>query len=207
MAIESDRGWFWRISHRWQACAMASSTEPRQAVAKSLEEAGFWSQLPAAQQKSRQQEFVDGTPPDLTVEELGWWADGENLAEGDVETLLSQMSEAISARGVTLEVETTEGPHDLGSNGYSIRINGVDLDLYRYDPDSELLPLSEDPWTDCTVFPLARVNELLEGAGSSDRVVVFRPGGNDGFVLLLTHALIATVEDNRSWFDNFIVPS
>ena len=186
---------------------MASSAEPRQAAAKVLEEAGFWSQLPVDQQRGREQEFIDGTPPDLTVEELGWWTDGENLAEGDVETLLSEMTEALSARGVTLEVETIEGPHDLDSNGYSIRINGVGLDLYRYDPASELLPLSEDPWKDCTVFPLACVNELLEGAGSSDRIVAFRPGGNDAFVLLLDQALIAAVEDNRIWFDDFIVPS
>jgi hypothetical protein len=180
--------------------------EDRQALADSLAAAGFWLGLPTPIQSDRKHAFVEGQRLEETVEELGWWADGEDLAEGDIETMLSSMVGALNDRGVALQVETIEGPHEPGSSGYVIRINGIDLELYRYHPERRLLPLSHDPWRDCTVLPLARVNELLNGAGSADRLLVFRPGANDGVVLLLPPNQIEIIESNRGWFDEIVVP-
>ncbi len=185
---------------------MPAPIESRQTLADSLAAAGFWESLPASTQAARQTAFIEGERLDLTVKELGWWADGEDLAEGEIETMLSSMAEALAARGVVLQIETLEAPHAQGSGGYAIRINGTDLDLYRYDPNSELLPLSDDPWMDCTLIPLARVNQLLEAAGSPDRAIVFRPGANDGLVLLLTPDLIEIIQAKRGWFDEIAVP-
>jgi hypothetical protein len=48
---------------------------------------------------------------------------------------------------------------------------------------------------DCTRLPLHRINELLEASGSSRRMAVFFPGGNDGLAVLLPEAAIALLQD------------
>lgn len=112
-----------------------------------------------------------------------------------MESLLRAMAPALAERGVELAVETVEGPWDHGSAGYTIRINGTEVDLYRFDLDEPNVPLTEDPWTDCTLEPLAVVNSLLAAAGARDRVAVISSGGNDGMAFLLPiEALRALVE-------------
>jgi len=43
-----------------------------------------------------------------------------------------------------------------------------------------MVPATADPWTDCTLLPLASLKEALESVGSEERIVVFGAGGNDG---------------------------
>lgn len=124
------------------------------------------------------------------LEGSGWPADGEDLADGTVEDLLKSMKPVLSRRGVRLRVKTIESPHQTNPRGYAIDINGQVVDLYRFGPDDPSLPLSEDPWLDCTILPLRRINELLAEAGNRDRVVVFEPSGNDGFVILASPAVL-----------------
>jgi hypothetical protein len=125
-----------------------------------------------------------------TLDDLGWPTDGEDLAEGTVESLLKSMKPALAKRDVRLRVKTVDDPHRTGTPGYAIEVNGKMIDLYRVNPAEPLLPLSEDPWLDCTLLPLRRVNELLAEVGRDDRVVIFEPGGNDGFATLASPGVL-----------------
>lgn len=49
-----------------------------------------------------------------------WPADGEDLAEGDVEAWLGGMANPLRECGVELEIDTTYSPWSEGSTGYSI---------------------------------------------------------------------------------------
>ena len=63
------------------------------------------------------------------------------------------MAPALAERGVNLAVETIEGPWDEVSASYKIRINGIEVDLYRFDPDEPNVPLADDPWIDARSSP------------------------------------------------------
>jgi hypothetical protein len=130
-------------------------------------------------------EVAEGASPVTGLAERGWRADGEDLAEGDVEELLRSMTDALRRCGVSLTVESVRSPRDDGSTGYTLRLNGELLDLFDYHPAEPGMPLAADPWMDCTVKPLGLVNGLLDEAGSSDRVAVFYAGSNDGLAVLL----------------------
>jgi len=103
------------------------------------------------------------------------------------------MAPALAERGVNLTVETIEGPWDEASAGYKIRINGIEVDLYRFDPDEPNVRLADDPWIDCTLKPLAVANSLLMEAGARDRVAVISAGGNDGTAFLLPVEALAVL--------------
>ena len=170
--------------------AQSQAMTAHQDLATALDAAGFWAEHP---DRVRLLGYVaaGGSPiAELPDSDRGWWADGEDAAEGDVEEMLLEMAPALAKRGVVLSVLTVDGPHDEGSPGYAIRINGTGVELYRYDPGEPNLPATEDPWLDCTIKPLAEVNRLLTLAGSADRMVVFYPGGNDGLAALLPMAAI-----------------
>jgi hypothetical protein len=141
-----------------------------------------------------------------TLENLGWPADGEDLAEGEVETLLTSMTAELAERGVRLHVTTSESPHKSGSAGYAVLINGKAIHLYRLDPEQPSTPLSDDPWLDCTIQPMGRVNELLAEAGSADRVAVFEPGGNDGFAILASPAVLGVLRAAPAPDERPVVP-
>jgi hypothetical protein len=64
-----------------------------------------------------------------------WRADGEDLADGDVEMWLSEMTRSLAECGVQLEVATVRRPLDEQSTGYTVRINGRDVVLYDFDPE------------------------------------------------------------------------
>jgi hypothetical protein len=128
---------------------------------------------------------ANGASPVAGLAGRGWRADGEDLAEGEVEELLGSMTGAVQHRGVPLTVESVMSPHDDASTGYTLRINGELLDLFEYSPADPGMPLAADPWMDCTIRPLGLVNRLLDEAGSADRVAVFYAGSNDGLAVLL----------------------
>ena len=129
-------------------------------------------------------------------------ADGEDLAEGDVESWLDSIKVPLSDCGVELDIKTNCSPHDPDSAGYSVTINGTEIALYALDPADPHVPVTEDPWMDCTIKPAAQVNRLLAAAGSVCRLAVFWPGGNDGFSVLgpqsvLVHAVASVPADRR----------
>jgi hypothetical protein len=113
-----------------------------------------------------------------------WRADGEDLAEGDVEDWLCGMTEPLSDCGVQLVVTTCSSPFDDRLDSYAVKVNGETLSLYAVDPADPRRPLCFDPWLECTIGPAAEVNRLLLAAGSDCRIAVFWPGSNDGFSVL-----------------------
>ena len=154
-------------------------------LATALAAAGLWAGLPSRDGARLRGEVAQGASPVTGLAERGWRADGEDLAEGYVEELLRSMTDALRRCRVSLAVESVRSPHDDGSSGYTLRLNGALLDLFDYHPAEPGMPLTADPWMDCTVKPLGLVNGLLDEAGSSDRVAVFYAGSNDGLAVLL----------------------
>ena len=164
--------------------------------AADLDTAGFWGRTSDAERQRLRDEVAVGASPFEGMEAVGWLVDGEDLAEGEVESLLQEFAPALADRGVHLAVETVEGPWDDGSSGYKIRINGIEVDLYRFEPNEPNVPLSDDPWTDCTLKPLAVINALLAEGGVDERIVVISPGGNDGRAFLLPLEAVAVLSES-----------
>jgi hypothetical protein len=67
----------------------------------------------------------------------------------------------------------------------------------RLRPCSSGDALAADPWMDCTVKPLGLANRLLDEAGSSDRVALFCPGGNDGLAVQLLLVAIQVLAESE----------
>ena len=193
---------------RWRS-RQGGHTNRHEGLAAALEATGFWAGLPSRDGVRLRDEVAQGASPVTGLAERGWRADGEDLAEGDVEELLRSMIDALRHRGVSLTVESVRRPRDDRSTGYTLRINGELLDLFDYDPANRGMPLVADPWMDCTVKPLGLVNRLLDEAGSSDRVAVFCPGGNDGLAMLLPLEAIQVFAESKliPEQDRPIVPS
>jgi hypothetical protein len=163
--------------------------------------AGLWKDLDDDQSAIVEQLAAGET---VTWERGGaWQADGEDLAEGEVEDLLMTMAAPLRQCGVVLEVETVVGPNEADADRYEIAINGESHVLYEFDPEEPGTPTSEDPWMDCTIEPAAAVNALLADAGSDRRLAAFWPGGNDGFVVLGPEDVLTAVaeqgDDNGEW--------
>ncbi|WP_153455635.1 hypothetical protein [Streptomyces smaragdinus] len=157
--------------------------DPFERLIGALEEAGLWRGLSSDRASEIVRGLVSGL--DMTWPSGGAWrADGEDLAEGEVEEWLAGMVGSLGDCGVSLVVETRSGPYDERLDSYRVAVNGKGLDLYFVDPAERSLPLALDPWMDCTVVPAAEVNRLLGEVGSERRVGVFWPGGNDGFSVL-----------------------
>lgn len=136
--------------------------------ARKLDAAGLWNHLAEHEREEARNAVATGGWPLETIGQDGWFADGEELAEGGVETFLLEPAPSLAAIGVELNVETISGSE--ASTEYAVRINGRLVDLMATD----------DPWTECTLKPLAVVNELLADAGRRERVAVLYPGGNEG---------------------------
>jgi hypothetical protein len=149
----------------------------------SMEQAGLWAGLGGDAREAVKQALAAGEDSTWTAGGA-WRADGEDLADGEVERWLSAMSGSLLECGVDLRVSTVDGPFDVDSPGYSVAVNESELNLYRFEPTDPGVPASADPWLDCTVVPLAAVNRLLANARSPRRLSVFWPGGNDGFAVL-----------------------
>ncbi len=142
---------------RWRS-RQGGHTNRHEGLAAALEATGFWAGLPSRDGVRLRDEVAQGASPVTGLAGRGWRADGEDLAEGDVEELLRSMIDALRHRGVSLTVESVRRPRDDRSTGYTLRINGELLDLFDYDPANRGMPLVADPWMDCTVKPLVSRN-------------------------------------------------
>jgi hypothetical protein len=161
------------------------AVNPFKELISALEHAGLWSDIAEDHKRALMHALVAGE--DVTWTAGGAWrADGEDLAEGEVEAWLGGMAAALNDCGVELHlaIATVTEPFDEGSAGYFVAVNGTPLYLYRYAADEPRVPATEDPWMDCSIDPAAEVNRLLKAAGSSRRLALFWPGGNDGFSVL-----------------------
>lgn len=150
---------------------------------RDLEDAGLWRELATDHASALLHAIMSGR--DAVWPSGGFWrADGEDLAEGDVEAWLRGMVEPLRDCGVDLVAATLSGPHDEGPDGYAVSVNGRRRALYSVAPADPAVPLTHDPWWDCTIEPAAEVNRLLRAAGGDRRIAVFWPGGNDGLSVL-----------------------
>ena len=156
-------------------------------LAHQLAEAGFWFGLPPAQARAQQREVAAGGYPFncAVLDDVTFLADGEDLAEGDVEDVLREMAPALRRFGVELRVHTVS---DNNSGEYVVDINGRRcLVLDAGDWNGNL------PWLLATVRPFAVVNDLLIEAGAPVRVHTLHTGGNEGMALLLDPAIVEVV--------------
>lgn len=184
------------------------AVNPFERLLHDLEEAGLWRHVSPERTSLLLRRLMSGQ--DVTWSSGGAWrADGEDLAGGDVEHWLRGMVEPLGECGVPLAVETCSRPDGFRLDGYAVAVNGRTLHLYSVDPADPSLPLTDDPWLDCTTEPAAEVNRLLREAGSDRRIALFWPGGNDGFSVLgpesvLREAAAATGEAEGA--SAFVIP-
>jgi|UniRef100_A0AAU3I960 hypothetical protein len=147
-------------------------------MADALNRYGLWDHLSAELRESAMTEVATGCYPldfGLLFEQVEFFADGEELAEGGVDRFLRKLAPALVRYGVALEVETVRDADD-----YTVSINGIRCVVLR-SADWE-----SDPWALSTVRPLAVVNQLLAAAGRSAlRAHTLYAGANDGLVLLM----------------------
>ena len=167
-----------------------------------LEAAGLWRNIAEEQKRASIQAL--GSGEDVTWAAGGAWrADGEDLADGEVEAWLRRMAVPLNDCGLELRIATVSGPSDQGSAGYSVSVNGTVLSLYTFSRDEPGVPAANDPWMDCSIEPAAEVNRLLDAAGSARRVALFWPGGNDGFSVLGEESVLRRVcehgQPSGSW--------
>jgi hypothetical protein len=157
-------------------------------LARTLADLGFWRDQPPAAAEAQQREVAAGWYPFTcaVLDDVDFHADGEELAEGEVEGLLREMAPALRRFGVTLRVRTVSENND--DDGYVVEINGrrclvLGADDWRCN----------SPWFEATVRPLAVVNDLLAAAGTPVRVFTLYTGGNEGRALLLDPAVVDAV--------------
>jgi len=159
------------------------AVNPFERLLHDLERAGLWRDVPHDRVPALRTSLLSGRNATWPCGGA-WHADGEDLADGDVEDWLRGMAKPLGDCGVPLVVTTWSSPHRHSPSGYTVKLNGETLDLYSVDPADPRLPLTEDPWLDCTVRPAGEVNRLLTGAASNCRIGLFWPGGHDGFSVL-----------------------
>jgi len=150
---------------------------------QALADAGLWEHVSADTQGVLIDTLRSGEDA-AWVSGGAWRADGEDLADGGVETWLGKMAAPLLDCNVELRVASIVGPFDEGSTGYSLAVNDELLRLYEFAKGEPGVPAIPDPWMDCTLAPAGCVNRLLAAAGSNRRVAVFWPGGNDGVSVL-----------------------
>ncbi|NGO11460.1 hypothetical protein G5C60_28615 [Streptomyces sp. HC44] len=181
---------------------------PFERLLHALDGAGLWRDVSTDKTRALIRRLMSGQ--DAAWASGGAWrADGEDLADGDVEVWLRGMAAPLNDCGVDLTVATDSGPFDEGLARYTVTVNGTALNLYTVDPADPRVPLTDDPWMDCTVEPAAEVNRLLHAAGSDRRIALFWPGGNDGFSVLGPESVLHQAAAATSAVDGasaFIVP-
>ena len=162
------------------------------ALARRLDDAGFWRDLPDETRSANVAAVSGGASPWSTeiAETVMIMTDGEDLAEGGVERFLGELAPTLTDRGVTLDIERV-GSGD--GEPYAVTINGEHVELYR-PADWDRLPRGL-PWYQSTVRPLAALNRLLQAASAAERFFTLGTGGNDGWALLVDPAVVDALDE------------
>jgi hypothetical protein len=152
-----------------------------------LEELGYFSGLSPATTQTLKQEFDrEGWSAIFENSHRLFFADAENLAEGDVGKLLREVSPFLAAHGVALPAIKD----DISGDGYIVRVGGVDYLMY----DAEELQ-GDSFWALASLRGFGIINELLAAAGSKERAYAIN-GGNDLQLLFLTPELHRVIMDH-----------
>lgn len=168
------------------------------ALADGLLATSVWNELPPAERSAAAEAVRNGEYPFNAAEiPVLYDADGEELAEGDVEEFLTTLAPPMRAAGVELTVSAAE-PVDDADDSYALLINGTRCQIAesRFDVS----------WLDATVKPLAQLNTLLTRAGSPLRWHTLQAGSNDGWALLIEPS-VAELMTRSGLFDANDIPS
>jgi predicted DNA-binding WGR domain protein len=173
-------------------------------IGEFLERIGMWTHPELVRLGNGREDFDD---PWENCGSQSWWVDGEDMAEGDMDSVLEEMAPSLRLLGVDLRVVTVTHPYGADSTGYDLHINEIPVEMYRTDPANPHLPLCDDPWMDCSVKPLTAVNQLLRQAGSVYRMGLLNPGGNDGLAVLLPYDVLVRLRDSGIFSkEEFVLP-
>ena len=163
-------------------------------LARRLDRAGLWRGLSDQTRQQSIDAVATGTHPWATEfsEEVQFFADGEELAEGAVEGFLRQLAPRLGELGVEFTVRLVSAPE---SGTYSVAINDATIELYTPAVWHSTVE-TDQPWYSATVRPLAALNRLLAAAGVDDRLFTLYAGGNEGIVLLISPSVVDALRDS-----------
>jgi hypothetical protein len=172
----------------------------RAALGQKLMDLGVWQNCSPGEQRRQSEQVARGEwPLSLPVfEDVQFFADGEDLAEGAVEEVLSQMAPALRQHGVDLRVRTLATPTST-HEPYVVEIN--QRQCLVWDPGDWT---DYQAWEDATLRPLRIVDELLQAADASVRVYTLAAGGNDGVAFLLDPRVVTAMRDSGCFKDKDI---
>lgn len=133
----------------------------------------------------------------VSADQRSYFADGEELAEGNVGVCIREMASVLEREAV--ELNTVED--DFGEERYRVVINGKPHLIYDRTGDPE-----QDGWTTAHKRLLEIVNSLLKDAGSQERAYALYCGGNEGLVMLLTPEMHEYIRGRNELFDQQWMP-
>ncbi len=125
---------------------------------------------------------ADGWSGIFTDDSRLFFADSEDLAEGGVQSFLSEVSDFLDGQGV--RIDSVSSTYEYVA--YRVRINGVEHVIWD---ESDVSRSDRDPgwlWGIASYRTLELVNRMLSDAGSSERAYGIS-GGNDFLVMFVTN--------------------
>lgn len=111
--------------------------------------------------------------------------DAEALAEGGVQEFLREVEPFLTSNGVHI----TDFVEDYTEQGYFVEVNGSAYTIWQHDE-------AEYSWTLGTKRTFAMVNELLERAGSKERLHAVYYGGNEQLAVFLTPDMYELIRES-----------
>lgn len=126
----------------------------------------------------------DYTKPDygLSTSRREYFADGENLAEGDIEKTIQRMN-ILKDMGVKPKI-TTHYPRNWPlkkSQKYHLQVNGKNYTAWTKSHVDE-----QTMWGTATACLAAIIDDLLAAAGHQERLYMLYAGGNEALALIMT---------------------
>ncbi len=150
-----------------------------------LAEQGFYKYCSTEKLASIQQSFAE--TGNLFSEETGrqFMMDAEELGEEGIGPFIEEVKPFFTRLGLSLIWED-----HTSDEGYSFRLNGKKYKCWNEDQ-------VEESWIR-TIIALGKgINQVLEAAGSDERMCGLYAGGNDGFAVFLTEEQFRTISESK----------
>ena len=111
--------------------------------------------------------------------------DAEELGEKGITPFIEAIKPFFTRLGLSLSIEDS-----FDDEGYSFRLNGKKYKCWSEDQ-------IEESWIRTIVALGKAVNQVLEAAGSDERMYGLHAGGNDGFAVFLTEEQFRTIRETN----------
>jgi hypothetical protein len=164
-------------------------------LARTLRSLGMWEYSSQAQAEAAERSVAGGIYPFVSFGEdpgVRWFpVDGEEMAGGGVDRVLSAMAPALRTLGVELRYQAVTEPAEVGKGEYVVAINGRHCVVWRQEDWA-----THFAWGEATVRPLAVINDLLAEAGATKRLFTLYPSGHATVAWLLDPRIVAAVADS-----------